>query len=280
MSAQSLVLPRPPSLTSDALGLGRALSFAAAFFGMLFLSRSVQVPGVPRYDLLFFGCLALQVALLLSGKESLHDLKTLSLFHLFGLALEAFKTHPAIHSWSYPEPSFFRLLGVPLYSGFMYAAVAAFMLHAMRELRLRVEGLPRKAWLITWVALVFANFFTHHVLPDVRWPLTIWGLFLFREARLHRAGQGKGASLLVVFAAIGLALWVAENVATYGGAWLYPHQLRAWHPVGLAKAHSWSLLAVLSFAVVVLRKKASSGAAPAPQRPAAVREPEESRRPA
>lgn len=266
MSAHALA-PRQSTLSSDALALSRALGFTAAFFGMLFLSRSVQVPGVPRYDLLFFCCVALQGALLVSGKESLHDLKTLSLFHVFALALEIFKTHPAIHSWTYPEASFFRVLGVPLYSGFMYAAVAAFMLHAMRELRLHVEGLPRRAWLVTWVTLVFLNFFTHHFTVDLRWPLTLWGLFLFRDARLHRHEPGRGASLLVVFAGFGLALWAAENLATWGGAWAYPHQLGGWHPVGFAKAHSWSLLAVLSFVIVVLRGSARAREEQAGARP-------------
>jgi uncharacterized membrane protein YoaT (DUF817 family) len=36
--------------------------------------------------------------------------------------MEIFKT--SVGSWIYPEPSFFRIAGVPLFSGFMYSASA------------------------------------------------------------------------------------------------------------------------------------------------------------
>lgn len=45
----------------------------------------------------------------------------ITIFHVVGTAMEVFKTHAG--SWVYPEENFFRIGGVPLFSGFMYAAV-------------------------------------------------------------------------------------------------------------------------------------------------------------
>ena len=49
---------------------------------------------------------------------------------LVGTVMEMFKT--GVGSWIYPEPSFFRIGGVPLFSGFMYAAVGSYIARAWR----------------------------------------------------------------------------------------------------------------------------------------------------
>lgn len=46
-------------------------------------------------------------------------------------------------------------------------------------------------------------------------------------------------------------LWVAENIGTWTGTWLYPSQ-RVWHWVSLGKLGSWYLLLVISFVIVTL----------------------------
>ena len=51
------------------------------------------------------------------------------------------------------------------------------------------------------------------------------------------------------FAAI--ALWVAENVGTATGTWLYSGQT-AWELVSLAKLGSWYLLLYVSFVTVTV----------------------------
>ena len=85
----------------------RACVFAGSFFLLLWVSHYIEIAGLARYDLLFIWAVLLQVILL---------------FHIIGLCLELFKTHPAIGSWSYPEAGYLKIATVPLYSGFMYAA--------------------------------------------------------------------------------------------------------------------------------------------------------------
>ena len=42
----------------------------------------------------------------------------IAIFHVVGTAMEVFKT--AVGSWIYPGDAFFRIGGVPLFTGFMY----------------------------------------------------------------------------------------------------------------------------------------------------------------
>ncbi len=52
------------------------------------------------------------------------------------------------------------------------------------------------------------------------------------------------------FVCIGFFLWLAENIATYFGAWEYPEQQSGWQLVHLGKFGSWVLLVSLSFVLV------------------------------
>lgn len=56
--------------------------------------------------------------------------------------------------------------------------------------------------------------------------------------------------LALSFVLIGFFLWVAENAATYVGAWSYPHQLGGWQPVPLSKFGAWALLISVTFVLV------------------------------
>ncbi len=58
--------------------------------------------------------------------ETLDELKAICLFHLIGFVLEVFKTSAGIRSWVYPDFAYSKVLGVPLFSGFMYAAVGSY----------------------------------------------------------------------------------------------------------------------------------------------------------
>src|SRR4051812_44610932 len=108
-----------------AFGLKEARSaiFAGSFFVLLFLSNHIPLFGFYRYDFLFLASVAIQVVLYITGLETKDEVKVICLFHVIGLVLELYKTHPAIGSWSYPEPGFLKIMTVPLYSGFMYAAI-------------------------------------------------------------------------------------------------------------------------------------------------------------
>lgn len=53
--------------------------------------------------------------------------------------------------------------------------------------------------------------------------------------------------LALTFVLIGFFLWIAENAATYAGAWSCPDQLDGWQPVSPAKFGAWALLISVTF---------------------------------
>jgi len=50
-------------------------------------------------------------------------------------------------------------------------------------------------------------------------------------------------------------IWIAENIATFLGAWKYPDQLVAWTFVHVPKIGSWSLLVIISFILIAELKR-------------------------
>ena len=85
---------------------------------------------LPRYDFLFLCMITVQVALLAGRLETSDEAKVILIYHLVGTAMEIFKTQ--VGSWIYPEPNFFRIGGVPLFSGFMYACIGSYLCRAWR----------------------------------------------------------------------------------------------------------------------------------------------------
>ena len=230
----------------------RCCIFAALFFGALFLSRHVPLFGLPRYDFICLAALLIQAVLLICRVETRDEALTLCAFHALGVALELFKTHPSVASWSYPESGYLKLGTVPLYSGFMYAAVASYMCQAWRVLKLRLERYPPYVWSVPLCAAVYLNFFTEHYFWDVRWPLAALVVWVFRRTRVafRVTDRERKMPLLLSFALIGLFVWVAENVSTLLGAWVYPEQRAAWQMVNVNKISSWVLLVIISFLIV------------------------------
>ncbi|HET7843517.1 MAG TPA: DUF817 domain-containing protein [Xanthomonadales bacterium] len=230
----------------------RACAFAGSFFALLAISRHVPLGALPRYDFLLLGALALQAAMLATKLETFDELKAICVFHALGFGLEAFKVQPAIGSWSYPEDGFTKLLGVPLYAGFMHAAVASYMVQAWRLLDLELVGAPSPRTSALLAAAIYANFFTHHFIGDYRWVLAAalawqfrrtWVLFTPDRVRCRMP-------LLLAFVLIGFFVFLAENVGTYLHAWRYPDQAAGWRPVHHGKFSSWTLLVVLTFVIV------------------------------
>jgi uncharacterized membrane protein YoaT (DUF817 family) len=230
----------------------RACVFAGAFFAVLFLSQRLAVPGLPRYDLILVAAIAIQAALVAARLETVDELKVIALFHAVGLALELFKTSPSIGSWSYPEAGYAKLGAVPLYSGFMYAAVGSYMCQAWRVLDLSLERYPSYRITVPLCVAIYANFFTHHFGPDLRWVLAALVVAVFARTRVRFTvtARRRAMPLWLSFVLIGFFVWVAENVSTYLGAWTYPNQARAWTWVSLGKISSWSLLVIISFIIV------------------------------
>ena len=58
------------------------------------------------------------------------------------------------------------------------------------------------------------------------------------------------APLLAVFAGVAAFIWIAENIATWAGAWLYPHQADGWELVSPQKFIAWFLLMIISVVLV------------------------------
>ncbi|MBL8796950.1 MAG: DUF817 domain-containing protein [Planctomycetia bacterium] len=230
----------------------RACIFAGSFFVLLLLSKHLPLFGLARYDFLCLAALALQVVLLLTGIESRDEALTLGAFHIIGLALEIFKTQPAIGSWSYPEAGYLKVAGVPLYSGFMYAAVASYMCQAWRLLRFDLVGYPSYWLSVPLSVAIYLNFFTHHFFIDLRWLLLAGVLLVFRRSwlRFTVIEQERSLPLVLTFFLVGFFIWVAENISTYFGAWVYPEQRAGWQIVSFGKISSWTLLVIISGMIV------------------------------
>lgn len=229
----------------------RACLFAGLFFCALFLSHKLKGFGVPRYDLLLLIALAIQVWMLHAKLETWDEFRAILVFHMIGLALEIFKT--SMGSWSYPEFAHTKVFGVPLYSGFMYAAVGSYMIQAWRLLDLRIERHP-PYWMAGLIAIaIYANFFTHHFIGDYRWYLIALacGLYARTTVVFRPYDRERRMPLALAFALIGFFIWIAENISTLLGAWRYPNQIGAWAMVHVGKWSSWALLSMMTLIIVI-----------------------------
>jgi uncharacterized membrane protein YoaT (DUF817 family) len=223
--------------------------FPAALLAGLALSQVLPLP-VARFDALLVYCLLLTLGLWAMGLESIREIAVVLAFHLLGLALEIYKV--AAGSWSYPTENAVTVVAeVPLFAGFMDASVGSYICQAWRRLDLRIAGYRPLPTSLLAVA-VYVNFFTHHWMPDLRIPITVLLLLALRRTRVHFTVGPKRyhMPLSLSFVLIGFFLWIAENTATFLGAWSYPDQLQVWQLVHPAKFGTWSLLVSMSFILV------------------------------
>jgi uncharacterized membrane protein YoaT (DUF817 family) len=234
----------------------RSCAFAVAIFAGLAVSSVVPLP-IPRYDALLAYGLVLTFGFWALRLETTREIAVIFGFHLVGLALELYKVHHG--SWAYPGDAYTKVAGVPLYSGFLYAAVGSYVCQAWRRLELRVTGYPAVATTAV-AAAIYVNFFTHHVLPDARWALAVLLVVVLRRAWIYFTvgAERYRMPLTVSFVLIGFFLWLAENAATFLGAWRYPDQADVWRMVHAGKFGAWSLLVTVSF-VLVATVKATEG---------------------
>lgn len=205
---------------------------------------------VSRYDFLCVGAVLIQAAMLAFRLESWEEARVIFLFHIAGTIMELFKT--AHGSWVYPEDSLLRIGAVPLFSGFMYAAVGSYIARVQRIFHIRVRNYP-PLW-TTWVlaAAIYVNFFAHHWLPDVRIALFAATIVLFGRGWFHFTADRRRRSmpLLVGFSLVALFIWFAENLGTFGRAWAYPGQAEGWEMVSVHKLGAWFLLMIISVVLV------------------------------
>lgn len=205
-----------------------------------------------RYDFLVIAAVALQVLLLATKLERWDEAVVIGIFHVVGTIMEIFKTSHG--SWIYPEPSLLRIAGVPLFSGFMYAAIGSYIARAWRLFDIRFRNYPPLwgPWLLA--VLSYANFFTHHYTIDIRWGLFVLSVALFggRSFQFTAYLKPRSMPMLMGFFLVAIFIWFAENIGTFTATWTYPQQAAEWRPVGLAKLGSWYLLMMLSFVLVTL----------------------------
>src|SRR3546814_9164777 len=97
--------------------------------------------------------------------------------------MELFKT--AAGSWIYPEASLLHIGAVPLFSGFMYAAVGSYLARVWRIFDFRFSNYPRRSstWLLA--GAVYVNFFAHHWTFDFRYLLFLATALLFWRTRVY-----------------------------------------------------------------------------------------------
>lgn len=254
-------LPGGP-LWAFAIKQAWAALFGGLMLGAILLTSYVDLPFLTRYDWLFVFAILIQAFMLLAKLEKPHEVITIVLFHLVGLGMELFKTSSQIGSWSYPGDAIFKLGNVPLFSGFMYAAVGSYMARAWRVLHLRFDNYPSRTLTAFLAVAIYINFFAHHFIYDTRYLLFVVVILLYGRTRVRYIinTTHRSMPMLVGFLLIALFIWLAENIGTFTGTWLYPNQMQHWVPVGIDKLGSWLLLMIISFIMVdllyAIRRKA------------------------
>ena len=231
---------------------GWASIFGAAMLIVLFATRLWYPDGVwlARNDAVTIAAVIIQVLMVVFRLESLRELRVIILFHIVGTGMELFKT--SVGSWTYEGPGVLHLLGVPLYSGFMYAAVGSYMVRVYRLFALRFTRYPPRWATAILATLIYANFFTHHYIWDFRWVLVVLVVVLFgpsiMQFRIYRSRARM--PVVVAFLLVAVFIWIAENIATWSNAWAYPNQVDGWQPVSITKLVSWFLLMIISVVLV------------------------------
>ncbi|WP_367187516.1 DUF817 domain-containing protein [Henriciella sp.] len=238
----------------------------ACIFGGLLLALILathlwypETAWLSRYDFLVITAIFIQVGLIATGLETWEEARVILVFHVVGTVMEIFKTSAG--SWIYPEDSLLRIGGVPLFSGFMYAAVGSYLARVWRIFDFRFDHFP-SLWLQGLLALaIYLNFFTHHFTVDIRNVLFVATLLVygrsivwFRPDRAYRP-----MPLVLGFGLVALFIWIAENLGTLARAWTYPGQESVWKLVSAAKFGSWYLLMIISFVLVALVHSARKG---------------------
>lgn len=238
------------------LVFGAKQAWACVFaFGMLALIIASRLwypddAALARNDALTIAAIALQIVMVATKLESPRELRVIILFHVVGTVMEIFKTDAG--SWEYAADGILRIAGVPLYTGFMYAAVGSYMVRVYRLFDLRFAKYP-PFWVTAVVAVViYANFFTHHFIWDARWVILAGVFIVYWRTIMHFRVFRKTYRMpqLLSFVLVAIFIWFAENIGTWAGAWIYPNQADGWEPVSISKLVSWFMLMIISVVLV------------------------------
>lgn len=233
---------------------GWACLFGALMLAALLATHFFWPENAPlhRYDALTLYAVAVQGAMLALRLETVREASVILIFHFVGTVMELFKT--AAGSWIYPEDAVLKIGAVPLFSGFMYAAVGSYIARIWRGFDFRFEHYPPRWATFALAAAIYVNFFAHHWTFDLRFLLfAATGLLFWRTRVWFRPlSDYRSMPLLVGFLLVALFIWFAENIGTFARAWSYPDQAGGWRMVSPAKLGSWYLLMIISFVLVSL----------------------------
>ena len=242
-----------------------ACIFGGYLLALILLTRWWYPEWMPLYrnDALFVAAVLFQLALLLGRFETPREALVIVIFHVVATGMEVFKTSDAIGSWHYPGESVLRVGNVPLFAGFMYSAVGSYIARIWRIFDFRFSHYPPQWSTVVLVALVYLNFFTHHYVIDIRYGLLLLTALLFGRCQVYFRvdRRHRHMPLLLGWLLTAAFIWLAENISTWAGIWLYPTQGASWHLVPLSKLIAWFLLMLLSFVLVSLvhRPRAQPG---------------------
>jgi uncharacterized membrane protein YoaT (DUF817 family) len=243
------------------LVFGLKQAWACLFGGLLLagiIASALWYPeeaALSRYDALVIYAVAIQALFLITRLERPSEALVILIFHLVGTAMEVFKTGAG--SWTYPEDSLLRIGAVPLFSGFMYAAVGSYLARVARIHEFQFTAYPGRLWTLLLAIAIYINFFSHHFGPDIRYALFALTAFLFWRTQVHyRVWRWRHRMpLLLGFLLVSLFIWIAENIGTLTRTWLYPGQEDGWSLVPLEKLGSWYLLMIISWVLVTLEHR-------------------------
>ncbi len=229
-----------------------ACLFGGIMVALLLGSHFIYPQGawLARYDFLLVAAIAVQIVLLVFRLETPAEAAVILVYHVTGTAMEIFKTSAG--SWIYPEPNLLRIMGVPLFTGFMYAAIGSYIFRVWRLFDFHFTRHPPLWALAALSVAIYANFFAHHYMADMRYLLFAATAALFWRANVYYWPwrERRQMPLLLGFGLVTLFIWFAENIGTFSRTWLYPHQVGGWSFVGLPKLGSWFLLMIISYTLV------------------------------
>lgn len=205
-----------------------------------------------RNDFLTIAAVLIQAGMLAFRLENMEEAKVILAFHVTGTIMEQFKTRAG--SWNYDTGGVLHIGLVPLYSGFMYAAVGSYIARIWRIFGIHMTHWPPRWQLVTLAVAIYVNFFAHHWLPDIRWLLFAVIALMFWRSRFYFTPfrRERWMPILLGFFLVALFIWFAENIGTFAHAWSYPNQRHGWAMVSPAKLGSWYLLMIISVVMVSL----------------------------
>lgn len=135
----------------------------------------------------------------------------------------------------------------------MYASVGNYIARVIQIFDMRFAPYPPFWTTVVLATAIYANFFAHHFLPDIRMGLFAATLVLYLRPRISFGISTRRWWMPLPVAAFlsSLFLWIAENIGAATGTWLYSGQGPD-HIVSFSKIGSWYLLLYVAFITVTL----------------------------